>query len=40
MKQVNKTIASKSGLIRLYFDGAYQARKNGLMEIELPKDEL
>lgn len=35
MKQVNKIIAPKSGLMRLYFDGAYQARKNGLMEVEL-----
>lgn len=35
MKQVNKIIAPKSGLMRLYFDGAYQARKNGLLEIEL-----
>lgn len=35
MKQVNKIIAPKSGLMRLYFDGAYQARKNGLVEIDL-----
>lgn len=35
MKQVNKIIAPKSGLMRLYFDGAYQARKNGLIEIDL-----
>ncbi|WP_115250029.1 replication protein [Streptococcus equi] len=38
MKQVNKIIAPKSGLMRLYFDGAYQVRKNGLVEIELPED--
>lgn len=34
MKQVRKIIAPKSGLMRLYFDGAYQVRRNGLIEID------
>ncbi|MBJ0921089.1 replication protein RepB, partial [Enterococcus faecium] len=38
MRVVNKVIASKTGLMRIYFDGAYQARKNGIREIELDID--
>lgn len=38
MKVINKVIASKTGLIRIYFDGAYQVRKNGIQEIELDVD--
>ncbi|MDT2758142.1 replication protein [Enterococcus asini] len=38
MRVVNKVIVSKTGLMRIYFDGAYQARKNGIQEIELDVD--
>lgn len=38
MKMINKVIAPKTGLIRIYFDGAYQVRKNGIQEIELDVD--
>lgn len=38
MKMINKVIAPKTGLIRIYFDGAYQVRKNGIQEIELDID--
>lgn len=38
MKIVNKVIANKTGLMRMYFDGAYQVRKNGIKEIELDID--
>lgn len=38
MKVINKVIAPKTGLIRIYFDGAYQVRKNGIQEIELDVD--
>ncbi|EJR1626390.1 replication protein [Enterococcus faecalis] len=38
MRVVNKVITSKSGLMRIYFDGAYQARKNGIQDIELNID--
>lgn len=38
MKIVNKVLANKAGLMRMYFDGAYQVRKNGIKEIELDVD--
>ena len=38
MRLVNKVIAPKTGLMRIYFDGAYQARKNGVQEFELKID--
>lgn len=38
MRLVNKVIAPKTGLMRIYFDGAYQARKNGIKEIEIEID--
>ncbi|TVX35909.1 replication protein RepB [Streptococcus pneumoniae] len=34
MKVVNKVLRSHTGLVRLYFDGAYQTRKNGLKRVE------
>ena len=34
MKVVNKILRSHTGLVRLYFDGAYQTRKNGLKRVE------
>lgn len=34
MRIVNKVVTPKSGLLRIYFDRAYQVRKNGIQEVD------
>ena len=35
---VNKVVTPKSGLLRIYFDRAYQVRKNGIQEVDWSVD--
>ena len=38
MRIVNKVITPKSGLLRIYFDRAYQVRKNEIQEVDWSVD--
>ena len=38
MRIVNKVVTPKSGLLRIYFDRAYQVRKNGIQEVDWSVD--
>ena len=40
MQIVNKVVTPKSGLLRIYFDRAYQVRKNGIQEVDSDTGEI